>query len=171
MVVIFFGTPDFALPALAGLAQNHQLKAIVTQPDKPRGRQRAVKPSPVKPWAQENSLPVLEPESLSDPEFLRSIKEYAPDVIVVAAYGKIIPPELLVIPRLGCVNIHASLLPKYRGAAPIQRAIMAGARKTGVTIMQMDEGMDTGTILSQAEIPVGPGEEAGGRSGHPGGTG
>ncbi len=160
MDVVFFGTPDFALPTLAALASKHEVKAVVTQPAKPRGRRLKISPSAVKDWAGQHNIPILEPEQLRDPNLLNSIKELRPDVNVVAAYGRIIPRELLDIPRLGSINVHASLLPRYRGAAPIQRAIMDDMDKTGVTIMQMDEGMDTGDILSQGETLIEPGDNA-----------
>lgn len=156
MVVIFFGTPRFALPTLNALRLSHQLKAVVTQPDKPKGRRLSVQPSAAKEWAVQNSIPVLEPESLRDKSLFSRLAGLAPDVIVVAAYGKILPSDLLELPKYGCLNIHASLLPRYRGAAPIQRAIMDDMDLTGVTIMQMAAGMDTGDILDQAEVAIDP---------------
>lgn len=156
MVVIFFGTPRFSLATLTGLRLNHQLKAVVTQPDKPKGRHLSIQPSAAKEWALQYNIPVLEPEDLREPAFLNSLRELKPEVIVVAAYGKILHRDLLELPKYGCLNIHASLLPRYRGAAPIQRALMDDMDKTGVTIMRMAEGMDTGDILDQAEVAIEP---------------
>jgi len=160
MVVIFFGTPGFALPILNGLRVRHQLKAVVTQPDKPKGRHLNIRPSAAKEWALQYNIPVLEPELLREPAFLNSLRALKPEAIVVAAYGKILHRDLLDLPKHGCLNIHASLLPRYRGAAPIQRAIMDDMEVTGVTVMQMAEGMDTGDILDQAEVAIGPEDEA-----------
>jgi methionyl-tRNA formyltransferase len=159
--LVFFGTPAFALPALTALTGEHRIKAVVTRADRPRGRGLEPRPSPVKSWALENNVPVLQPERLKDPLFLEALSELEPDAIVVAAYGKIIPPEILELPPYGCINIHGSLLPNYRGAAPIQRAIMNGAESTGVTIMQMDAGMDTGDMLKQVEVAIGPEDDSG----------
>ncbi|HFC97077.1 MAG TPA: methionyl-tRNA formyltransferase [Thermosulfurimonas dismutans] len=159
--VIFMGTPEFAVPALRVLLESEEVVAVVTQPDRPRGRGRRLRPSPVKEVALSAGLPVLEPERLKDPEFLSALKAFSPDLIVVAAYGKILPREVLELPRLGCWNIHASLLPAYRGADPIRWAILRGERRTGITIMQMDEGLDTGPILLQKETEIGE-EETGG---------
>ena len=160
MDVVFFGTPQFTLPTLSSLRLKHALKAVITQPDKPRGRHLKVTRSAAKEWALEHAIPILEPESLRDSGFVKAMKDINPEVIVVAAYGRIIPKELLDIPRFGSINIHASLLPRYRGAAPIQRAIMDDMDKTGVTIMQMDEGMDTGDILKQGEVLIEPRDNA-----------
>ncbi|MDP1808030.1 MAG: methionyl-tRNA formyltransferase [Actinomycetota bacterium] len=160
MIIIFFGTPQFALPTLAALHLNHELKAVVTQPDKPKGRRLSIRPSATKEWAVQHSIPILEPESLRDPAFFNYLFELKPDVIVVAAYGKILHPDLLELPKFGCLNIHASLLPRYRGAAPIQRAIMDDMDVTGVTIMRMAAGMDTGDILDQAEVAIAPVDDA-----------
>ncbi len=159
--VIFMGTPEFAVPALRALLETEEVVAVVTQPDRPRGRGRRLRPSPVKEVALSAGLPVLEPERLKDPQFLSALKAFFPDLIVVAAYGKILPREVLELPRLGCWNIHASLLPAYRGADPIRWAILRGERRTGITIMQMDEGLDTGPILLQKETEIGE-EETGG---------
>ncbi len=159
--VIFMGTPEFAVPALRALLESEEVVAVVTQPDRPRGRGRKLRPSPVKEVALSAGLPVLEPERLKDPEFLSALKAFSPDLIVVAAYGKILPREVLELPRLGCWNIHASLLPAYRGADPIRWAILRGERRTGITIMQMDEGLDTGPILLQKETEIGEAETGG----------
>jgi len=155
MRVIFMGTPSFAVPVLRGIHEsNHELIGVVTQPDKPRGRGRKLGVSPVKELAMELRLRVMQPETTKDEAFIGQVKRMSPDLIVVAAYGRILTKDLLDIPPLGCINVHASLLPKYRGAAPIQRAIVNGERRTGVTIMKMDEGMDTGDILLAQEMEI-----------------
>ena len=160
--LVFMGTPHFAVPILQALIESgEEILAVVTQPDKPAGRGKRLTPPPVKILAQEHSLPVLQPQKIKDPAFLEELKKLAPDVIIVAAYGKILPKEVLEIPKYGCINVHASLLPKFRGAAPINWAILAGEKETGVTIMQMDEGMDTGDILLQESIPIAADETAG----------
>lgn len=163
MNVIFVGTSDFAVPSLEALiASAHEVVAVVTQPDKPRGRGREMQMPPVKVVALAHSIPVLQPEKLRKPEAIEAIKALGPvEAIVVAAYGQIIPKDLLDWPECGCVNVHGSILPKYRGAAPIQHAIMAGETQTGVTTMLMDEGLDTGDILLQSAIDIGPRENAG----------
>ncbi len=161
MDVVFFGTPDFALPALVRLDEQHHLKAVVTQPDKPRGRQLKTTPSPVKAWAVEHRIPVLAPAKIKqNSELVDSLKQLDPDIIAVAAYGKIIPNEILALPRFGCVNIHGSLLPKYRGAAPIQRALMDGLMVTGVSIMQVTEGLDEGPVLATNSVELTPDDNA-----------
>lgn len=155
MRLVFMGTPVFALPSLeALLEQGHQVQLVVTQADKPKGRGKRPTPPPVKEFALARGIPVLQPERLKDPVFLGQLREAAPEAIVVVAYGKILPVEVLSLPPYGCINVHASLLPKYRGAAPIQRAIMNGEKETGVTTMLMDEGMDTGDILLQRRILI-----------------
>ena len=155
MRVIFAGTPDFAIPALEKLIESrHDVVAVMTQPDRPRGRGRKVSPSPVKEKALEHDIPVLQPEKLKKPPFADELEKYKPDVMVVAAYGKILPPEILELPKYGCINIHASLLPQYRGAAPVQHAIINCETRTGVTIMKMDETMDTGDILMYEVVPI-----------------
>ncbi len=160
--LIFMGTPQFAVPILEALIKSgEEILAVVTQPDKPAGRGKKLTPPPVKVLAEKHGLPVLQPSKIKDPAFLAKLKEASPDVIVVAAYGKILPKEVLEIPKFGCINVHASLLPKFRGAAPINWAIIAGEKETGVTIMQMDEGMDTGDILLMEKIPIEEGETAG----------
>ncbi|MBO8143374.1 MAG: methionyl-tRNA formyltransferase [Thermodesulfobacterium sp.] len=152
--IVFFGTPEFAIPSLEGLYEKENLVAVVTQTDKPKGRGLKPSPSPVKHWALLKGVKVLEPLKLKDPQFIDNIKNFLPDLIVVCAYGKIFPKELLEIPKFGCWNIHASLLPKYRGASPINWAILEGEKETGITIMLMDEGLDTGPILLQKKIPI-----------------
>jgi len=155
MRIIFMGTPDFAVPALEALLQaGYPVTAVVTQPDRPRGRGRKLLPGPVKKTAVEHGLPVLQPDRLLEDSFLERLASLAPEVIVVAAFGRILPPVILRLPRLGCLNIHASLLPRYRGAAPIHRAVMNGERETGVSIMLMDEGLDTGAVLARRAVPI-----------------
>lgn len=154
--LIFMGTPDFAVPVLKALIGRYEIVAVVTQPDRRAKRGRKLKASPVKTVALAHDLPVLQPPSLRQSDAVAELRALAPDVIVVAAYGQILPAEVLAIPSRGCLNVHASLLPKYRGAAPIAAAILAGEEEMGVTIMLMDEGMDTGPILSQATCPISP---------------
>ncbi len=164
--VVFAGTPAFALPALAALAAQHQVAGVLTQPDRPSGRGRVLTASPVKQAALALGLPVHQPLRLrGDAQGMQStlacLREWKPDVMVVVAYGLILPREVLALPRLGCLNIHASLLPRWRGAAPIQRAIEAGDAETGVAIMQMDEGLDTGAVLAEARQDIGAETTAG----------
>ncbi len=154
--LVFMGTPDFAVPVLEALIGQYEVVGVVTQPDRRVGRGRKVEASPVKVVALAHGLPVLQPPSLRRPEAMAELRDLAPEVIVVAAFGQILRAEALSIPPRGCLNVHASLLPSYRGAAPIAAAILAGEEKTGVTIMLMDEGMDTGPILSQATCPISP---------------
>src|SRR6266581_6169660 len=163
MRLVFMGTPDFAVPSLRSLQRaGAEVLAVVTQPDRPRRRQSSPpEPSPVKAEAQRAGLPVITPESIAVPDFIERLSGIGPEAIVVVAYGRILPPEVLTIPRRWCINLHASLLPKYRGAAPIARAIMAGERITGVTTMKMDRGLDTGDILLQRECAIGLTETAG----------
>ncbi|MEJ2683867.1 MAG: methionyl-tRNA formyltransferase [Candidatus Sulfobium sp.] len=161
MRVIFFGTPDFAVPSLKILLDAGQdVVAVVTRPDRARGRGRRLSPPPVKELAEAGGLQVIQPAAIRDREFAGELSSLRPDVIVVVAYGRIVPPPILKLPPLGCVNVHASLLPKYRGAAPLQWAIINGEKKTGVTTMLMDEGLDTGDILLQQETEIGEEENA-----------
>jgi methionyl-tRNA formyltransferase len=154
--VAFAGTPQFAVPALqALLSSRHQVVGVLTQPDRPRGRGRQLTPSPVKELALSAGLAISQPATLRTAAELEVVAALAPDLMVVVAYGQILPPALLRLPRLGCINIHASLLPRWRGAAPIQRAILAGDAATGVTLMQMDEGLDTGAILAEKRVAIG----------------
>jgi len=156
MKIIFMGTPDFAVPSLKALIDSkYNVVGVVCQPDRPSGRGRKLTSPPVKILAEAESIPVLQPEKIRTDEFLDEIKFYNPDLICVTAYGKIIPPNILEHPKYGCVNVHASLLPKYRGAAPINWAIINGEKNTGITTMLMDEGMDTGDILLKKEIEIG----------------
>jgi methionyl-tRNA formyltransferase len=152
----FMGTPAFAIPALEALARSSQLRVVVAQPDKPSGRGRSVNSPATVVWAREHGVPVLQPQRARDEAFVAQLAALELDLIVVAAYGKILPKALLELPRLGCVNVHASLLPRYRGAAPIQWAIARGEEETGVTLMQMDEGLDTGPMLAGARLPIAP---------------
>ena len=154
MRVIFMGTPDFAVAALARLSPLHDIVAVYTQPPRPAGRGQQDRPSAVQVFAQEHKIPVRTPKSLKTPEVQTAFAELKADVAVVAAYGLILPQAVLDMPRLGCINIHASLLPRWRGAAPIQRAIMAGDTVSGVTIMQMEAGLDTGPMLLAGEQPI-----------------
>ena len=156
MRLIFMGTPDFSVPALEALiAGGHQVEAVVTQPDKRRGRGKEMQMTPVKTAALSHGIPVLQPEKVkNNPEFLAKVKEICPDAIVVIAFGQILPKEILELPKYGCINIHASLLPKYRGAAPIQWAIIDGEAETGVTTMYMEEGLDTGDMLLKTVVPI-----------------
>lgn len=154
MKIIFFGTPDFAVPIFNALAENHEVLACVTQPDKPKNRGKKVVSTPVKAAAQAKGVEVLQPISAKTEEFAESLKAYGADIFIVAAYGQILPKYLLEIPKYGSVNVHASLLPKYRGAAPIRQAIMDGEKTTGVTIMYMAEKLDAGDMLIKAEIPI-----------------
>jgi len=156
------GTSDFAVPSLEWLlASQHVVLAVITQPDRPRGRGRQIAASPVKQLAMAHAVPVLQPRRANDPQFLAALKALVPEVIVVAAYGQLLPPALLAIPPLGCINVHASLLPKFRGAAPINWALIRGERMTGVTMMLIDETLDTGPILLQSELAIDPSDDAG----------
>ena len=163
MKIIFMGTPDFAASALEKIVEaGHEITLVVTQPDKPKGRSGELQVSDVKACALKHGFPVFQPERIKLPENVVYLKNYEADIYVVAAFGQILSQEILDIPKFGCVNIHASLLPKYRGAAPIQQAIIDGEKTTGVTIMQMAAGMDTGDILLQREIPIDDNETGGG---------
>jgi methionyl-tRNA formyltransferase len=151
---IFMGSPDFAIPALIILSRLTEVAGVVTQPDRPAGRGRTLMPPPVKLQAQKLGLQVIQPEILRAPDVMDQLKSWSPDVIVVAAFGKILKPDVLSLPRLGCLNLHASLLPRHRGAAPIPAAILAGDAETGVSLMKMDAGLDTGPVLAQKRIPI-----------------
>lgn len=159
--VVFMGSPHFAVPILRAIASNYDLVGVVTQPDRTAGRGRELQSPAVKALAVDLGKPVLQPEKLRQPEAMQALRALDPELIVVAAYGQILKPEVLDLPKYGCINIHASLLPRWRGAAPINAAILAGDTKTGVTIMKMDVGMDTGPILSQREVHIGEKETAG----------
>jgi methionyl-tRNA formyltransferase len=154
--IVFMGSPDFAVPALTSLAAHYPIVGVVTQPDRPSGRGMTLTPPPVKVRAQELGIPaVIQPEKLKQPEAIQQLQDWNPDLIVVAAFGQILRPNVLDLPKHGCLNIHASLLPRHRGAAPIQAAILAGDAETGITIMKMDVGLDTGPMLRQRAIPIG----------------
>lgn len=150
--IVFMGTPDFAVPVLEALIKNFKVRAVVTQPDRPVGRNGELRPIPIKKVAEENTILVLQPENLK--ESWKMITDLKPTMIVTCAYGQIVPRELLVYPEYGCINVHASLLPKLRGGAPIHRAIIEGCKKTGITIMHMSPELDTGDIITQAEIEI-----------------
>lgn len=155
MKIIYMGTPAFAVRALNALIEEgHEIAAVITQPDKAKGRSKALVPTPVKETALKHGIAVYQPEKVKDAQMVEKIKDIAPDVIVVAAYGQILPESILNIPRYGCINIHASLLPKYRGAAPIEWAIIDGEEITGVTTMYMEKGLDTGDIIEKAEVKI-----------------
>ena len=159
--LVFMGSPDFSLPALEALAARYRVVGVVTQPDRPAGRGGALKPPAVKEAALRLGLPFIQPEKMRLPEAMDQLRAWAPDLIVVAAFGQILRPDVLDLPKWGCINIHGSLLPRWRGAAPIQAAILAGDRETGITIMRMDPGVDTGPMLSQRSIPISSAETAG----------
>ena len=162
MKLVFMGTPDFAVPCLEELIKaGHEIVGVFTQPDKPVGRKRVMTPPPVKVCAEKNGITVYQPDSVRTEECLSLMKELNPDCVVVVAYGKIIPSDMLKLPKFGFVNVHGSLLPKYRGAAPIQWSIIDGETKTGVTTMQMDDGIDTGDMLEVSETEIGENETAG----------
>jgi len=151
---VFFGTPDFAVPIAEATAEVSELMAVVTQPDRPKGRGRELAQPPVKEWALARGLPVFQPTKLRDGVLAAQLRELEPEVAIVAAYGRILPKDLLELPKRGCLNVHGSILPKYRGAAPIQWAIANGEAQTGVTLMQMDEGLDTGDMLAVRTLPI-----------------
>lgn len=155
MRVVFMGTPEFAVPSLRALCADHEVLAVYTRPDRPRRRGNALEPSPVKAAAVELGLPVVQPSTLRDEVAVAHLRTLEPDVICVAAYGLILPPEVIALPRLGCLNVHASLLPRHRGAAPVHRAILTGDEFTGVSIMQMEAGLDTGPYASVRHVAVG----------------
>lgn len=154
--VVFMGTPQFAVPILEMLLENYPVAGVVTQPDRPSGRHRQLQPSPVCRLARQHALPLLQPTSLRDPATQETLRAWQPDVIVVAAFGQLLPETVLELPPAGCLNVHASLLPRWRGAAPIAAAILAGDTVTGVTIMKMDIGLDTGPILRQSSLAIAP---------------
>ena len=157
MRIVFMGTPDFAVDSLAALVESsdHEIVAVITQPDRPKGRGQKVLMTPVKEYALEKNLVVLQPAKIRTPEFIEELKALAPELIVVVAFGQFLPKEILQLPKYGCINVHASLLPKYRGAAPIHYAVMNGEKESGVTIMRMDKGMDTGAMLAKVATYIG----------------
>lgn len=157
MRIVFMGTPDFAVGSLAALSQwgKHEIVGVVTQPDRPKGRGNKMLMTPVKEYALSKGYEVYQPQKVKTPEFVQILRDMQPDLIVVAAFGQFLSQEILSMPKYGCINVHASLLPKYRGAAPIQYAIIKGEKESGVTIMQMDIGMDTGAMLDKVFVPIG----------------
>jgi methionyl-tRNA formyltransferase len=161
MRIVFLGSPDFAVPSLEALASHYHVIGVVTQPDRPAGRGRRLRPPAVRLAAHRLSLPVVQPPRLASPEALDAIRSWAPDLIVVAAFGQLLRTSLLDLPRLGCLNVHASLLPRWRGASPVQAAILAGDATTGVSLMRMDPGLDTGPLLAQRAIPIAPDDTGG----------
>lgn len=162
MRIVFMGTPDFAVPSLDALLRSEdQVVGVVTQPDRPKGRGQTLTPSPIKVLALQHRLPILQPEKMKAAEFLDALRAWEPDLIAVTAFGRILPKIILDMPPRGCVNVHGSLLPQYRGAAPIQWAVINGERETGITTMLMDEGMDTGPMLLQERVPIDPTDTAG----------
>ena len=156
MKVVFMGTPDFAVPTLEAPIDKHEVTAVISQPDKPKGRGKKLQPTPVKQAAEAHGIPVYQPEKIKDEEFIKTLAGIEADVFVVVAYGQILPQTVLDMPKYGCVNVHGSLLPKYRGAAPIQWSIINGETVTGVTIMYMEKGLDTGAMILKREIPIEP---------------
>jgi len=161
MRIVFMGTPEFAVPSLEALLKFEQVVGIVTQPDRPKGRGQVLTPSPVKLIAQRERIPVLQPTKMKDPDFLAALAAWKPELIAVAAFGRILPPAILSLPPKGCINVHGSLLPKYRRAGPIQWAIINGETETGITTILMDEWMDTGAMLLQERISIAPDDTAG----------
>jgi methionyl-tRNA formyltransferase len=159
--IVFMGSPDFSLPTLRALAEHYPVAGVVTQPDRPAGRGRTLTPPPVKLLAEELNLPLIQPRRLREPETMEQLRAWAPELIVVAAFGQILRPEVLELPPCGCINVHASLLPRWRGAAPIQAALLHGDWETGVTIMLMDPGIDTGPIMAQRSLVIDADDTAG----------
>ncbi len=159
--IVFMGSPDFSLPTLAALDKNYSVVGVITQPDRPAGRGRILTPPPVKQLAMQLGIELIQPQKLREPEAQEKLRQWAPDLIVVAAFGQILRSSVLDLPRFGCVNVHASYLPRWRGAAPIQAAILNGDKETGVTIMRMDAGIDTGAILRQRAMSILPEDTAG----------
>ncbi len=161
MKIVFMGTPEFALPTLKALhLSSHSILSVITQPDKPKGRGQKLVVSPIKQYALDSNLPILQPKTVNNPEFIQSLKQNQPDLIIVVAFGQILSEAFLKVPKQFCINLHSSLLPKYRGAAPIHRAILNGDTKSGVTTMIMDKGMDTGDILLMQETPINENDNA-----------
>jgi methionyl-tRNA formyltransferase len=162
MRIVYMGTPPFAVPPLQALiTAGHEVAGVITRIDKPAGRGKVLTPPAVKVAAEQSGVPVFQPKRIREPESVAAIRAMGTDVIVVAAYGQVLPREILALPKYGCINIHASLLPAYRGAAPINWAIINGETRTGITIMQMDEGLDTGSVLAQESIPIDPRDTTG----------
>lgn len=156
MKVVFMGTPDFAVPSLKALTEKHQVTAVISQPDRPKGRGKHLVPTPVKEEALKHNIPVYQPEKIRDDEFVEMLSKIEGDIFVVAAYGQLLPEKILNMPKYGCINVHGSLLPRYRGAAPIQQAIIDGEEKSGVTIMYMAKGLDCGDMILKKETAITP---------------
>ena len=156
MKVVYMGTPEFAVPCLKALIDNHEVTAVISQPDKPKGRGKRLLPTPVKEEALKHNIPVYQPEKIKDESFIEQLSKMDADIFVVAAYGQILPEVILNMPRYGCINVHGSLLPKYRGAAPMQQAVIDGEDVTGITIMYMEKGLDTGDMLLKCQVPILP---------------
>ena len=154
MKIIFMGTPEFAVPSLKALIESHEILCVVTQTDKPKGRGQKLQAPPIKIFAEKNNIPVIQPKTLKAPEVIETLANFHADLIVVVAYGKILPQSVLDLPKFGCINVHASILPKYRGAAPIEWAMINGEISTGITTMKMDAGLDTGDILLKSEVKI-----------------
>jgi methionyl-tRNA formyltransferase len=161
MKVVFFASPEFAIPSLVSIHEEYNIVGVVTQPDRPAGRGKAITPSPVKVMAEHYGLPILQPNRLRDPGVLEQLLAWNADVYIVAAFGQIFRKNILNIPKFGLINVHASLLPRWRGAAPIQAAIIAGDKVTGITVMKLDEGVDTGDFLTQQTVDIDPNETTG----------
>ncbi|HEY47226.1 MAG: hypothetical protein AMJ88_00455 [Anaerolineae bacterium SM23_ 63] len=161
MRIVFMGSPEFSVPSLEALANAYPIVGVVTQPDRGAGRGRKIRQSVVKVWSSEHALPIMQPRRIRNPEAIEQLKDWTPDLIVVAAFGQILPEEVLELPEWGCLNVHASLLPRWRGAAPIQASIFHGDTETGITIMKMDAGLDTGPVLTQCSTPIDPQETGG----------
>ena len=155
MKIIFMGTPEFAVPSLKALIESHEILCVVTQTDKPKGRGQKLQPPPIKIFAEKNNIPVLQPTKLKSPEVFSELEKFHADLIVVVAYGKILPQNILDLPKFGCINVHGSILPKYRGAAPIEWAMINGEKFTGITTMKMDAGLDTGDMLLTSKFEIG----------------
>ena len=155
MKIIFMGTPEFAVPSLKALIESHEILCVVTQTDKPKGRGQKLQPPPIKIFAEKNNIPVLQPTKLKSPEVLSELEKLNADLIVVVAYGKILPQNILDLPKFGCINVHGSILPKYRGAAPIEWAMINGEKFTGITTMKMNTGLDTGDMLLTSKVEIG----------------
>lgn len=160
MRIVFAGTPEFGIPSLKALAQVHEIVGIYTQPDRPAGRGRKIQASCIKEWGIQNHIPIYQPLNFKDPTAVSELDKLKPDVMVVIAYGLILPHSILNLPKFGCVNVHASLLPRWRGASPIQHAILYGDKESGVSIMQMDKGMDTGPVYTEVKCPIHPADTA-----------
>jgi methionyl-tRNA formyltransferase len=161
MKVVFFGSPDFAIPSLVSIHKEYDIVGVVTQPDRPAGRGKVITPSPIKVIAQQYGLPILQPNRLKDPGVVEQLLSWNADFYIVAAFGQIFRKNILEIPKFGLINVHASLLPRWRGAAPIQAAIIAADKLTGITIMKLDEGIDTGDFLTQQKVEIDPNETTG----------